>query len=71
MYFEIKDGKDRLPDEDDVYAVNDVEERDAFNSLFGLKSIEKRHRNRRLLMAFLSAIVLAAFLLLLFSVSFR
>lgn len=57
MGFEIKHGKDHLPDEDDIYGVNDAEERDAFNAFFGAKPIEARLRRRRTILV-LTAVAL-------------
>ncbi|HUV05730.1 MAG TPA: hypothetical protein VMX94_11565 [Armatimonadota bacterium] len=61
MNFEIKDGKEHLPDEEDIYGVNDAEERDAFNALFGVTPLEERTHRRKTRMRLLAMSVLAAF----------
>lgn len=61
MGFEIKDGKEHLPDEEDIYGVNDAEEREAFHALFGITPLEKRLRRRRIIMGFLAAFIIVSF----------
>lgn len=61
MNFEIKDGKDHLPDEEDIYGVNDAEERDAFNALLGATPAEEHIRRRKLRMQILAVAVIIAF----------
>ena len=62
MNFEINDGKEHLPDEEDIYGVNDIEEQERFNSLFGdFVSQEERIRRRRVRLRILTALVIAAF----------
>ncbi len=61
MGFEIRDGKDNIPDEEDVYGVNDAEERDRFNALFGKSTQEVRVHRRRLIMRITAGLVLLAF----------
>jgi hypothetical protein len=58
---EIHDGKEHLPDEEDVYGVNDIEERERFDALFGSETQEDRLRRRRARMRILAAIVILAF----------
>jgi len=61
MNFEIRNGKERLPDEEDIYGVNDAEERDAFNALFGTTPLEERIHRRKLRMQILAAALVIAF----------
>ena len=61
MNFEIRDGKEHLPDEEDIYGINDAEERDAFNTLFGITPLEERVRRRKLRMRLLAVLVIIAF----------
>jgi len=58
---EIHDGKEHLPDEEDIYGVNDIEERERFEALFGSGTQEDRLRRRRARMRILAAIVILAF----------
>ncbi|HET6456047.1 MAG TPA: hypothetical protein VFI02_16700 [Armatimonadota bacterium] len=58
---EIHDGKEHLPDEEDIYGVNDIEERERFEALFGSETQEDRLRRRRARMRILAAIVILAF----------
>lgn len=62
MNFEIRDGKDHIPDEEDIYGVNDAEERDRFDPLFGKSTQEVRVRRRRLIMRLTAGLVLVAFI---------
>ena len=62
----MRDGKERLPDEEDIYGVNDVEERDVLNALFGQPTLEERLRRRKTwlrllagLLIFVAALVVA------------
>lgn len=61
MNFEIRNGKERLPDEEDIYGVNDAEERDAFNALFGTTPLEERIHRRKLRMRALAVALIIAF----------
>jgi len=68
--FEMRDGKERLPDEEDIYGVNDVEERDVLNALFGQPTLEERLRRRKTwlrllagLLIFVAAVVFALYVL--------
>ena len=63
MGFEIRDGKERIPDEEDVYGVNDIEERDLFDSLFGGTTQEERVRRRKARMRVLAILVIITFAL--------
>ena len=70
MSFEMRDGKERLPDEEDIYGVNDVEERDVLNALFGQPTLEERLRRRKTwlrllagLLIFVAAVVFALYVL--------
>ena len=63
MNFEIRDGKEPIPDEDDIYGVNDIEERDQFNALFGGVTQEERVRRGKARFRILAALVILAFLL--------
>ena len=58
---EIHDGKEHLPDEEDIYGVNDIEERERFEALFGSDTQEDRLRRRRVRTRILAAIVILAF----------
>ena len=63
MNFEIKDGSEHLPHEEDVYGVNDIEERERFDALLGARgrlSDEERMRRRRLGIRLLAALVVVA-----------
>lgn len=60
MNFETRDGKEWLPDEEDIYGVNDAEERDAFNALLGLRTTEDDVRRRALLMRLIATGIVAA-----------
>lgn len=60
MGFEIRDGREHLPDEEDIYGVNDADERDAFNALFGAPTQEdllRRRRSRIRMVAFALAVI--------------
>jgi len=66
----MRDGKERLPDEEDIYGVNDVEERDVLNALFGQPTLEERLRRRKTwlrllagLLIFVAAVVFALYVL--------
>ena len=64
MSFEIQDGKERLPDEEDIYGVNDLEEQERFNALLGSPQItqEERFRRRRMLIILIAtALILILF----------
>jgi len=63
MSFEINDGKEHLPDEEDVYGVNDIEERERFEALFGGRTQEERVRRRKRIIRWTAALVILAFLL--------
>ena len=58
---EIRDDKEHLPDEEDIYGVNDIEERERFEALFGSETQEDRLRRRRVRLRILAAIVILAF----------
>lgn len=60
MGFEIRDGKERIPDEEDVYGVNDIEERDFFESLFGGMTQEERVRHHKARMRLVAILVVLA-----------
>lgn len=63
MGFEIQDGKEHLPDEEDIYGVNDIEEQDRFNALMGdiRFTQEERLRRRRMIFTVTGVVVLLAF----------
>ncbi len=63
MGFEIRDGKEHLPDEEDVYGVNDIEERERFDALFGGSTQEERVRRRKLIIRWMAVLVVLAFVL--------
>lgn len=64
MNFEIRDGKEDVPPEEDIYGVNDAEEREQFEVLLGIApSQETRLRRRKLRLRILCVVVAAAFLL--------
>ena len=63
MSFEIKDGKEHIPDEEDVYGVNDADERDLLESIFGGTTQEQRTRRRKARMRVLAVLVVIAFAL--------
>ena len=58
---EIRDGKEHLPDEEDIYGVNDIEEREQFEALFGAETQQDRLRRRRVGMRILAGLVILAF----------
>ena len=58
---ETRDGKENLPDEEDIYGVNDIEERERFDALFGGETQEDRLRRRRVRMRILAGLVILAF----------
>lgn len=58
---EIRDDKEHLPDEEDIYGVNDIEERERFEALFGAETQEDRLSRRRVRIRILAAIVILAF----------
>jgi len=58
---EIRDGKEHLPDEEDIYGVNDIEEQERFDALFGVGTQEDRLKRRRVRMRILAAVVIIAF----------
>ena len=58
---EIRDDKEHLPDEEDIYGVNDIEERERFEALFGSETQEDRLRRRRVRLRILAAVVILAF----------
>ena len=58
---EIRDGKEHLPDEEDIYGVNDIEEHERFDALFGIGAQEDRIRRRKARMRLLAAVVILAF----------
>jgi hypothetical protein len=61
MGFEIKDGKEHLPDEEDIYGANEAEEQDEFNALFGMETQEDRLRRRKKLLRALAVVVIITF----------
>jgi hypothetical protein len=63
MNFEIRDGKEHLPDEEDIYGVNDIEERERFDSLFGGNTQENRVRRRKVIIRWTAVLVVFSFLL--------
>jgi len=67
MGFDIQDGKEYLPPEEDIYDVNDIEEREAFESLLGLSpsTQDQRLKRRRIIL-----VVVAVFLVIAFGVAF-
>lgn len=60
MSFEIRDGKEPLPDEEDIYDVNDIEDQERFNYLLGhnFMSQEQRLRARRRVIIVTNAVLL-------------
>jgi len=58
---EIGDGKEHLPDEEDIYGVNDIEEHERFDALFGIGTQEDRVRRRQIKMRILAGLVILAF----------
>jgi len=58
---EINNGKEHLLDEEDIYGVNDIEEREQFEALFGAETQEDRLRRRRVRMRILAGLVILAF----------
>jgi hypothetical protein len=62
MNFEIRDGDEPIPDEEDIYDVNDIEERDQFNALLGHNFItqDARLRRRRLMWMAVAGVILLA-----------
>ena len=58
---EIRDGRKHLPDEEDIYGVNDIEEHERFDALFGIGSQENRLRRRTVRMRILAGLVILAF----------
>jgi len=66
MGFETGDGKERLPEEEDIYGVNDAEEREQFEALLGgpgYVPLEERLHRRRARMRLLAVLVILAFAL--------
>ena len=63
MNFEMKDGKEHLPDEEDIYGANDIEERERFEALFGRPTQEERLRRRKARIRVLAVLVIVAFAL--------
>ena len=63
MGFEIKDDKEHIPDEDDIYGVNDADERDLLESIFGGMTQEERVRRRKARMRVAAVLVVIAFAL--------
>jgi hypothetical protein len=65
MSFEIKDGKEEIPPEEDIYGVDDIVEEEEFNSLLGMKSFsqEARMRRRRNIIIVVAALILLSFAL--------
>lgn len=61
MGFEIQDGKERLPDEEDIYGVNDAEEREQLEALFGKTPVEERLRRRKVRLRTLAILVIIIF----------
>ena len=61
MGFETRDGKEPLPDEEDIYGVNDLEEQERFESLFGEPTQDERMRRRRMYVRILAILLLASF----------
>jgi hypothetical protein len=67
--FEIRDGKDYLPPEDDIYGVDEIVEEQEFNSLLGMNKFSHDARIRRrnniviavaLVLVFVFAVIFAA-----------
>lgn len=60
MGFEIEDGNHPLPDEEDIYGINDIEEEERFNALlgYGAPTQEERLRRRRILRIITAVLVL-------------
>lgn len=63
MGFEIKDDKEHIRDEDDIYGVNDADERDLLESIFGGMTQEQRVRRRKARMRVVAVLVIIAFAL--------
>lgn len=63
MNFEINDSKEPIPDEEDIYGVNDIEDEDRLRALLGGSTQEQRVRRRRMIMRLVSAIIAFAFIL--------
>ena len=61
MNFEINDGREHLPDEEDVYGVNDIEEQERFDALFGQPTQEDRVRRRKMVMRIVIVLLVTAF----------
>ena len=65
MNFEIRDGNERLPDEEDVYGVNDIEEQERFDSLLGIGlTQEERVAHHKARLRVIAVVVIIAFGLL-------
>lgn len=58
MNFELRNGKEHLPDEEDMYGVNDAEERERFDALFGAPTQEERLRRRRSRLRIIAGLVI-------------
>ena len=71
MNFEIRDDKEHLPDEEDIYGVNDAEERDAFDTLFGITPMKERLRRRKIRLRILALVVIISFALAFALAGFR
>lgn len=65
MGFEIHDGKEQLPPEEDIYGVNDIEERERFNALFATGELtqEERLRRRKTVIVTVALLLLLSFVL--------
>lgn len=65
MGFEINNGKEYLPPEEDMYGVNDIEEREQFEALLGMSGFdqETRFRRRKTAMVIVAVMLLLVFLL--------
>jgi hypothetical protein len=64
MSFETQDGKEHLPDEEDIYGVNDIEEKERFETLFGgFLPQDERIRRRKARIRLVAIVVIATFAL--------
>lgn len=64
MNFEINGDKKWLPDEEDIYGVNDIEERERFDQLLGIGTSQaERIRRRKLIMHIVAVLVITSFAL--------
>lgn len=62
MNFEINDSKEPIPDEEDIYGVNDIEDQDRLKSILGGVTQEQRIRRRRTIVRIVAAFIALWFL---------